>query len=57
MPTRCMPRAPIRSERPRTLLHCSYNAVANAPYVAGQEHHAFRPLEVAPDTALRDGRL
>ncbi len=44
------------SDRPRTLLHCSYNAIANAPYLAaGQEHHAFRPLEVMPDSALRDG--
>jgi hypothetical protein len=42
------------SDRPRTLLHCSYNAIANAPYIAGQEHHAFRPLEVLPDTALRN---
>ena len=42
------------SDRPRTLLHCSYNAIANTPYLAGQEHHSYRPLEVLPDTALRE---
>jgi ectoine hydroxylase len=47
---------PNRSDRPRTLLHCSYNAVGNEPYLAeGQAHHKFRPLEKMPDTAIRDG--
>ena len=45
-----------RSERPRTLLHCSYNAIANEPFLAeGQAHHRFRPLAVLPDSALREG--
>ncbi len=41
------------SEGPRTLLHCSYNAADNAPFIkTGQEHHRYRPLEVLPDAAL-----
>jgi len=44
------------SNRPRTLLHCSYNAIANEPFLAeGQAHHKFRPLAVLPDSALREG--
>lgn len=43
------------SARPRTLLHCSYNAVDNEPYLTqGQEHHKFRPLAVLPDGALAE---
>jgi ectoine hydroxylase len=48
---------PNGSDLPRTLLHCSYNATDNSPFIAGQEHHAFRPLAVMPDDALRGGRL
>jgi hypothetical protein len=45
-----------RSSRPRSLLHCSYNAIANEPFLAeGQAHHKFRPLAVVPDSALREG--
>jgi hypothetical protein len=44
------------SGRPRTLLHCSYNAIPNEPFLAeGQAHHRFRPLAVLPDSALREG--
>ena len=44
------------SDRPRTLLHCSYNAIANEPFLAeGQVHHKFRPLAMLPDSALREG--
>jgi hypothetical protein len=44
------------SDRPRTLLHCSYNAIANEPFLAeGQAHHKFRPLEKLADSALREG--
>jgi hypothetical protein len=46
---------PNDSDRPRTLLHCSYNAVANSPFIAGQEHHAYAPLAKLPDGAVRDG--
>jgi ectoine hydroxylase len=48
---------PNESRSPRTLLHSSYNAVDNEPYVAqGQEHHKYRPLEKLPDSAIREGR-
>ncbi len=48
---------PNRSSGPRTLLHCSYNAADNEPYLAaGQAHHKYRPLEKLPDTALSEGR-
>jgi ectoine hydroxylase-related dioxygenase (phytanoyl-CoA dioxygenase family) len=48
---------PNRSNRPRTILHCSYNASDNAPIVTeGQEHHRYRPLEILPDSALRERR-
>lgn len=47
---------PNVSDRPRTLLHMSYNAVGNSPFVAeGQEHHKYRPLETLPDDALVSG--
>jgi ectoine hydroxylase len=48
---------PNVSPSPRTLLHCSYNAADNEPYVGeGQEHHKFRPLEKLPDSAVREGK-
>lgn len=44
---------PNVSDRPRTLLHMSYNAVDNSPFVAeGQDHHKFKPLVKAPDDAM-----
>ena len=46
---------PNRSARPRTLIHCSYNAVDNSPFLPGQEAHAYRPLDVMPDAAILDG--
>jgi hypothetical protein len=45
-----------RTDGPRTLLHCSYNAVHNSTSKPGQEHHAYKPLSVLPDTVLREGR-
>lgn len=48
---------PNLSRSPRTLLHCSYNAVDNSPFIAGQEHHAYRPIAVLPDDTLRAGRF
>jgi ectoine hydroxylase len=44
------------SARPRTLLHCSYNAVDNEPYLAeGQAHHKYLALAKLPDSALAAG--
>ncbi len=41
---------PNLSDRPRTLLHCSYNAIANSPFIEeGQQHHLYKPFEVLPD--------
>ena len=39
------------SERPRTVVHCSYNAVDNQPVpMPHQDHHRYRPLvQVADD--------
>ena len=48
---------PNKTDRPRTLLHCSYNAIANSPFVEGQKHHAYQPLEKLPDSAIRDGKF
>ena len=43
---------PNESDRPRTLIHCTYNAIDNAPLIAGQERHAYRPLAKLGDDAL-----
>lgn len=46
---------PNSSDRPRTLLHCSYNAVANAatePLIVG---HEFNRLDRLPATAIQPG--
>jgi len=43
---------PNKSTAPRTIIHCSYNAVTNSPYLAGQEAHRYRPVDVVPDDAL-----
>jgi hypothetical protein len=48
---------PNLSQEPRTLLHCSYNATNNSPFIAGQEHHAYRPIDILPDSVLREGRF
>lgn len=40
---------------PRTVVHCTYNASANAPYkTKGQAHHQYRPLVKIPDSVLRE---
>jgi ectoine hydroxylase-related dioxygenase (phytanoyl-CoA dioxygenase family) len=45
------------SDMPRTILHCTYNAVSNAPFrVDGQEHHIYKPLYKLPDSVLKDGK-
>jgi hypothetical protein len=44
---------PNVSDRPRTLLHLSYNTVVNSPFVAeGQDHHRYKPLAKLPDDHL-----
>ncbi|MEQ9370105.1 MAG: hypothetical protein RIG63_13965 [Coleofasciculus chthonoplastes F3-SA18-01] len=36
-------------------MHCSYNAVNNAPFIQkGQEHHQYRPLIKVPDSIIKD---
>jgi len=46
---------PNVSARPRTLLHCSYNTIANSPFITeGQEHHRYKPFEILPDSCLLD---
>jgi hypothetical protein len=47
---------PNNSDRPRTLLHCSYNTIVNSPFITeGQERHLYRPFEVQPDSSMRTG--
>jgi len=44
------------SDRPRTLLHCSYNTIVNSPFIAeGQQHHRYKPFRKLPDDTLRAG--
>lgn len=39
----------------RILMHCSYNAVDNAPFITeGQEHHRYRPLIKLPDSIIKE---
>ena len=42
---------PNRSDRPRTVLHISYNTVRNAP-TRGYDHHAYVPLDALSDDVL-----
>ena len=46
---------PNPSERPRSLLHFSYNAVANDPVETPIPGHRYTPLRRSPDGAIRDG--
>jgi len=40
----------------RTVIHCHYNAVSNAPFwVEGQEHHQYKPIQKLPDSVIKDG--
>ncbi|MDA1070137.1 MAG: phytanoyl-CoA dioxygenase family protein [Proteobacteria bacterium] len=43
------------SSQDRLLLEFSYNGVSNAPVFENQDHHAFKPMTVMADSALRDG--
>ena len=44
---------PNVSDRPRTLLHMSYNAIDNSPFVAeGQDHHKYKPLAKMSDDSM-----
>ncbi len=40
------------STEPRTVMHCSYNAIDNVPFIAGQEAHANVNLEPVSDNAI-----
>ena len=47
---------PNRTNQPRIVVHCHYNAVSNAPFwVEGQEHHQYKPIEKLPDSVIKDG--
>ena len=39
----------------RWLIELSYNGVSNAPVFDDQQHHAVKPMRVAPDNSLLDG--
>jgi len=40
---------------PRTILHCSYNAIENSPFLSeGQAHHRYQPFDTLPDSVLLD---
>ena len=42
---------------PRTLLHCTYNAIDNSPIIEeGQGHHCYRPFDKLDDSALIEHR-
>jgi ectoine hydroxylase len=43
-----------RADHNRILLELSYNGNSNAPVFDDQDHHAFKPMEIAPDNALRE---
>ena len=46
---------PNHSQRPRSLLHFSYNAITNDPVETTIPGHRYTPLTKAPDGAIRDG--
>jgi len=44
------------SDDSRILMHCTYNAVDNEPFIQkGQDHHRYLPLIKLPDSTLKDG--
>ena len=45
---------PNLSFEPRTILHCTYNAADNAPFLPGQDAYRYRPIAIVPDRALSD---
>jgi len=45
---------PNLSAKPRTIIHCTYNAADKAPLLPGQEVYDYRPIDIVPDTALSD---
>lgn len=46
---------PNNADFDRWLVELSYNGVSNAPVFENQQHHAVKPMQVAPDNALHDG--
>ena len=48
---------PNNSNRSRSLMYCTYNAVSNEPFVKeGQEHHRYCKLDKLPDSTIKDGK-
>lgn len=46
---------PNRSDRARTVVHCSYNSESNQPIaLPGQDHHRYHPLVQVSDSYLRE---
>lgn len=42
-----------RSNRTRSLLHCTYNGISNAPFIKdSRKHHHYKPLQKLPDSIL-----
>lgn len=48
--------APNTTDAPRTLMEFSFNVRSNPPVFEGQAHHQLKPLEIAADDALAEGR-
>ena len=48
---------PNNADYDRWLVELSYNGVSNAPVFDRQEHHAVKPMEIAPDDALHNGNF
>ena len=47
---------PNKSNSPRSLMYCTYNAASNEPYILkGQEHHRYQKLIKLPDSIIKDG--
>ncbi len=48
---------PNQSDGPRTLLHCTYNAISNAPFrTEGQRDHQYSPIPLVGDDVILEGR-
>lgn len=45
--------APNQTDTTRSLVHCAYNGVSNAPFIkASRKHHHYQPLKKLPDPIL-----
>ncbi|WP_204103384.1 MULTISPECIES: phytanoyl-CoA dioxygenase family protein [Spirulina sp. CCY15215] len=44
---------PNKSDRTRSMIHCAYSGISNAPFIKeGQEHHKYSPIQKLSDTFL-----